>query len=151
MTQSRKIKMYTVEHAPSRKASALADSLKKIIKTYGRGGFMVNLILMDQEFDNIVDRIDTGIVNTTAAREHVTDTERGIRTIKDSGRCTVAEFRRIGITMIPKQVITHMVYFAVRWLNAAPAVNGISDIHSPREIVLKKGVDFDLHCRATFG
>ena len=27
MTQSRKIKMYTVEHTPSRKASALADSL----------------------------------------------------------------------------------------------------------------------------
>ena len=98
---------------------------------------MVNFILMDQEFDRIVDRMDMGIVNTTAAREHVTvtDAERGIRTIKDSGRCTVAEFRRIGITMIPKEVIIHMVYFVVFWLNAAPAVNGISDIHSPREIV----------------
>ena len=72
---------------------------------------MINFILMDQEFDKIVDRMDMGIVNTTAAREHVTDAERGIRTIKDSGRCTVAKFRRIGITMIPKQVIIHMVYF----------------------------------------
>ena len=151
MTQSRKIKMYTVEHTPSRKASALADSLKKIIKIYGRGGFMVNLILMDQEFDKIVDRMDMAIVNTTAAREHVTDAERGIRTIKDSGRCTVAEFRRIGVTALPKQVIIHMVYFAVFWLNAAPAENGISEIHSPREIVLKRSVDFKLHCRGTFG
>ena len=61
MTQSRTINMYTVEHTPSRKASALADSLKKIIKTYGRGGFMVNLILMDQEFDKTVDRMDTAL------------------------------------------------------------------------------------------
>ena len=143
--------MYTVEHTPSRKASALADSLKKIIKIYGRGGFMVNLILMDQEFDKIVDRMDMAIVNTTAAREHVTDAERGIRTIKDSGRCTVAEFRRIGVTALPKQVIIHMVYFAVFWLNAAPAENGISEILSPREIVLKRSVDFKLHCRGTFG
>ena len=33
MTQSQKIKMYTVEHTPSRKASALADSLKNIKKS----------------------------------------------------------------------------------------------------------------------
>ena len=112
---------------------------------------MVNLILMDQEFDKIVDRMDMAIVNTTAAREHVTDAERGIRTIKDSGRCTVAEFRRIGVTALPKQVIIHMVYFAVFWLNAAPAENGISEILSPREIVLKRSVDFKLHCRGTFG
>ena len=105
--------MYTVEHVPSRKASALADSLKKIIKKYGKGGFMVNFILMDQEFDKIVDQMEMGIVNTTAAREHVTDAERGIRTIKDSGRCTVAEFRRIGITTLPKQYHPHGVFCSI--------------------------------------
>ena len=33
-------------------------------------------------------------------------------------------------------------------MNAAPATNGISMVHSPREIVLKRSVDFDLHCNA---
>ena len=106
---------------------------------------------MDQEFDKIVDQMEMVIVNTTAAREHVTDAERGIRCIKDSGRCTVAELRRIEITALPKQVIIHIVYFAVFWLNAPPATNGISEVHSPREIVLGRSIDCNLHCRATFG
>ena len=47
---------------------------------------MVNLILMDQEFDKIVDRMDMAIVNTCATNEHVTDAERNVRTIKGSIR-----------------------------------------------------------------
>ena len=89
---------------------------------------MVNLVLIDEEFDKIVYRMDMAIINTTAAREHVTGGERE----RNKSRYTVAEFRRIGITMIPKQVIIHVVYFAVFWLNAAPAVNGISNTLSPR-------------------
>ena len=116
---------------------------------YGRGGFVVNFILMDQEFDNIVDQMEMAIVNTTAAREHVTDDERGIRYMKDSGRCTVAELRRIVITCLPKQMIIHIVYFAVFWLNAPPATNGISEVHSPREIVLGHSIDYNLHCRGS--
>ena len=106
---------------------------------------------MDQEFDKIVDQMEMAIVNTTAAREHVTDAERGIRCMKDSGRCTVTELRRIVITCLPKQMIIHIVYFAVFWLNAPPATNGISEVHSPREIVLGRSIDYNLHRRTTFG
>ena len=112
---------------------------------------MVNLILMDQEFDKIVERMDMAIINTCATNEHVTDAERNIRTIKDGTRSSVAEFRHIRIHTLPKQVIIHMVYLAVFWMNAPPATNGISNVHSPREIVLKRGVDFNLHCRGKFG
>ena len=58
---------------------------------------MVKVVLMDMEFEKIIDKIDMAIVNTTAAREHVTDCERGIRTIKESARCTVSEMRRVNI------------------------------------------------------
>ena len=68
---------------------------------------MVNLILMDQEFDKIVDRMDMAIVNTCATNEHVTEAERNIRPIKDSTRCSVAEFRGIRVHTLPKQVIIH--------------------------------------------
>ena len=44
---------------------------------------MVNLILVDQEFDKIVDRMGMAIVNTCATNEHVTDAERNVCTIKD--------------------------------------------------------------------
>ena len=42
---------------------------------------MVKVILMDMEFEKIINKIDMVIVNTIGAREHVTDCERGIRTI----------------------------------------------------------------------
>ena len=58
---------------------------------------MINFILMDTEFDKIVDRMGMTIVNTCATNEHVTDAERNFRTIKDSTRCSVAEFWRIRI------------------------------------------------------
>ena len=105
---------------------------------------------MDQEFDKIVDRMDMAIVNTYATNEHVTDAERNVHTIKDGTRCSVEELRRIRIHTLPKQVIIHMVNLSVSWINAPPATNGISTVHSPREIVLKRSVDFDLHCRADF-
>ncbi len=54
---------------------------------YHRGGFVVNLVLMDQEFDKlegVIENIDGSIgnveINTTAACEHVGEIERDIRT-----------------------------------------------------------------------
>ena len=52
---------------------------------------MVKAILMDMEFEKIIDEINMAIVNTLGAREHITDCERGIWTIKESARCTVSE------------------------------------------------------------
>ena len=68
---------------------------------------MVNLIFVDQEFNKIVDRMGMAIVNTCAMKEHVTDAERNVRTTKDSTRCSVAEFWRIRIRTLPKQVIMY--------------------------------------------
>ena len=112
---------------------------------------MANLILMDQKIDKIVGRMDMAIINTCGTNGHVKDAEQNVCTIKDSTRCSVADFWKIGLHTLPKQVIIHMVYLTVFWVNAPPATNGISMVHSPREIVLKRSIDFDLHCRANFG
>ena len=68
------------------------------------------------------------IVHTAAAREHMTNCERGIRTIKESARCTVSELRRVGIKVLSKQVIIHLIYFVVMWINTGPNKNGISQV-----------------------
>ena len=112
---------------------------------------MVKVILMDMEFEKIEDEIDMALVNTTGAREHVTDVERGIRTIKESARCTVSELRRVKIKTLPKQVIIHMIYFVVMWINAGPNENEISQVYSPREIVTGKVLNYDLQCKANVG
>ena len=76
------------------------------------------------------------IVNTCATNEHVTDAERNVCTIKDSTRCSVAEFWRIRIHTLPKQVIIHMVYLEAIWMNAPPTTNRINTVHSLRKSIL---------------
>ena len=48
VTMSRKIKFRTTQFLPKRTARTLADSLTKVIMLYARGGFIVNLALMDK-------------------------------------------------------------------------------------------------------
>jgi hypothetical protein len=83
VTLSRDIKLVSVEFLPSRTADKLCSSLRKIMCMYCRGSYMVCTSLMDMEFEPLVDMMDNMVVNTTAAREHVGDIERSIRSIKD--------------------------------------------------------------------
>ena len=54
-TLSRKIQLRTAEFLPSRTASQLSKSLKKVMRLYYRGGFNVRVILMDMEFVKLAD------------------------------------------------------------------------------------------------
>ena len=90
VTISRRIRLRTSEYLPSRTRPILGHSLKKVLNVYTRGVFMVNVILMDQEFDKVAPDMDLALVNTTAAREHVAEVEREIRTIKEGTRSTVS-------------------------------------------------------------
>ena len=82
VTFSRKIKMITAEYIPSRTAQQLANSLTKIVHTYACGGFVIDLALMEMEFEKVRDKLAIIEVNTTAAREHVPEIERQIFLIK---------------------------------------------------------------------
>ena len=93
---------------------------------------------MDQEFGNIDDNMDLVLVNITAAREHVTEIERGIHTVKESCCYTMSLLPN---NVIPKQVVIHLVYFAILWINSASADNGTSDKFSPCKIVTHRELD----------
>ena len=111
VTLSRGIRLYTAEYMPTRTADQLGSGLKKVLNLYRRGGFIVRVILMDMEFESLSDVLELVQVNTTAAREHVSDIERDIRTIKDRARCTVVALPRKII--LPKKVIIHLITFVV--------------------------------------
>ena len=68
--------MYTTEHLPSCTANWLDRSVKKVVNVYRRGGFVVQLILMDGEFEKVREEMPDVEMNTAAAHEHVTDIER---------------------------------------------------------------------------
>ena len=117
VTFSRNIKMITAKYVPSRTAQQLANSLTKIVNTYARGGFVIYLALMDIEFEKVRDKLAIIEVNTTAAREHVPETERQIRLIKERVRCTTSDFP---FDPIPRLVFIRIVYTCVMWINSIP-------------------------------
>ena len=63
----------------------------------------------------------------------------------------MSELRRVEIKSLLKQVIIHLIYGVVIWINTGPNENGISQIYSLREIVTGNTLEYDLHCKANFG
>ena len=77
ITLSRKIRLGALEHIPNSTAALLGSSLKKVMQMYGRGGFAVNLIMADQEFEKLQDSLGPIVeINTAAALEHMGEIER---------------------------------------------------------------------------
>ncbi len=72
---------------------------------------IVQTILMDMKFDKTKSKLmDKVVVNTTAARKHMADEERTIRTLKERTQTTTSV---LPFYHLHKLVITNAVYFAV--------------------------------------
>ena len=79
---------------------------------------------MDMEFEPLVDLSTDANINCTAARKHVGDIERFIRTVRERMRSTASELPYSDY--MPDAFIIRLVYFAVMWMNAFLAENGAS-------------------------
>ena len=87
-------------------------------------------------------------VNTIAAREHVPEIERRMRTIKERVRSVTSDFP---FNPVPMLVLVQTVYTICLWLNAIRSLSGMDRGLSPREIVTGRGVDYNKYCRADLG
>jgi hypothetical protein len=145
---SRGINLITAEFTPVRTAKNLANNIKHILQVYSRGGFRITTLLMDNEFESLVPLLPSIVANTTAAREHVSEIERRIRTIKERGRGVK---NTLPFTKMPKLTLIELNNFVVMWLDAFPSKSGISERYSPRELILQRKLTFEQHCRVPFG
>jgi len=148
ISSSRNINLTTIEHVPHPTASKLALLLQQIIRVYARAGFRVQTILMDNEFEKVKDHVNSAILNTTAASEHVGEIERRIRVVKECARGIICT---LPYPKLPQQMLIRLLHHIVMWLNNFPVANGISDRFSLREIILRHKLDYHHHCRAPFG
>ncbi len=80
---------------------------------YARGGFVVNMVLMDQDFEKlegVVENIDGNIenvaINTTALHKHVGEIKSNIYTTKEYAREICSTFPYM---VLSKQLVIHMV------------------------------------------
>ena len=129
VTSSRGICLVTIEYLPSRTAKRLALTLERVIKVYTRGGFVVQTMMMDKEFEKLVDLLHNVTINTTAAQEHVGEIERKIRVIKERARGTM---NTLPYPQLPGLMTIELMHFCVMWMNAFPVKSGVSEKWSPR-------------------
>ena len=109
--------------------------------------------MMDMEFEKVKEQegMEHVDVNTTTAREHVGEIERGIRYLKERCRSSVSTLAMAGIKYLAKPIVIRLVYNAVVLVNIVPDPLGVSERYSPREIVTQRKFDFKRDCRVQFG
>jgi hypothetical protein len=146
---SRRIRFVTVEFIPKRTAGELCSGLKNILKLYNRAGFIIQCACMDNEFEPLKKKLlGKMVVNTTAADEHVGEIERKIQHVKTRSRSLKAS---LPYKKLPNAVIKAMIYNVAMWMNALVNKHGVSNVYSPRELLLRTQLDVDVHAKASFG
>ncbi|KAI2500802.1 Reverse transcriptase (RNA-dependent DNA polymerase) [Fragilaria crotonensis] len=152
VTISRNIRFSTSEFLTNRKSETIFKAITHVHQTYAKRGFHIEVILMDGEFDKdglVGDVAELGItINCVAAEEHVPEIERHIRTIKERSRSVVST---LPFKQLPARIVIELIHYVVFWLNSFPAQRGISDVLSPRAIVVGSTIDYATHCKIEFG
>jgi hypothetical protein len=67
VTLSGGISLVTIKFLPSRIAKCLANSMERVIRIYGKAGFIVQTSMMDMEFEKLRDLLPNITLNTMAA------------------------------------------------------------------------------------
>jgi hypothetical protein len=105
-------------------------------------------MMMDMEFEKLVDLLPNVTINTTAAREHVGEIERKIQVIKERARGTM---NTLPYPQLPRLMTIKIMHFCVMRMNAFPVKLGVSEKWSPRELISRHKLDAKLHCKTPFG
>ena len=152
VTISRNIRFSTSEFLLNQKTDTIFKAITHVHLTYKKRGFKVETLMMDGQFDK--DGLNGDVaglgtnLNAVARNEHVPEIERNIRTIKDRSRSVVT---MLPFQHLPARIVIELIHYVVFWLNSFPAKNGISDVLSPRAIVVGATVNYKNHCQLEFG
>ena len=75
ITHSQSISLIMTEHLPGRTAKHIAKHLSRVVNVYHHGGYKIQTMLMDNEFNKVADEFPQFIINTTTANEHMGEVE----------------------------------------------------------------------------
>ena len=96
-------------HIENRSGKHILSGLDKVLRSYNAGGFKINVISCDREFEPVIDEVMTrmGItMNYCSAGEHVPMAERHNRTVKE--RCRTC-YATLPYNRMPRRVMIAMV------------------------------------------
>jgi hypothetical protein len=75
-------------------------------------GFQVGTVLMDNKFEMLRNLMPILVINTMAAKEHVSEVERKIRLIKEWGRGIL---NTLPFNRMPRLMLIELIYHVVLW------------------------------------
>jgi len=102
----------------------------------------------DLRFKVLEDEMPGVHFNIAAQNEHMPTIERFIWTVKDQAQSC---YSKLPFIQVPKQIVIHLIYNTVFWLNASPHTNGISAMLSLRYIVTGRHINYHKHVHLEFG
>ncbi len=143
LTLSRVLYFTTVTHLPDRSLDQVFKALKGIFYYYLQQGFHVTFITGDGEFTSLEQFTNLLMgapqLNLTSANEHKSFIERPICVVKE-GVWSIQH--SVHFQTISKNIMTHMVFYAVKLLNYFLAKRGVSEIYGPKTIMSGGIIDF---------
>jgi hypothetical protein len=110
---------------------------------YLQQGFRIAFITGDGEFASIEQYTNLLMgaprLNLTSANEHEPFIERRICVVKERVRSIR---HSLPFTKLPRIILTHMVFYAVKLLNYFPVKGGISETYGPKAIMSGEALNF---------
>lgn len=147
---TRKLELYVVGHLKDKSSKTLMTALQVQINIYKSKGFIINMILSDNEAGFVSDKSyleAQGIsINFTSKNEHVPEVERAGRQLKE-------RVRGIWNTLpykLNQVMIVQLVYYCARTINMFGKTNSIGG-ESPRELFMGIKTDYNKECKLGFG
>ena len=152
-TISRKLQYRTCNHIKQQgtKSDSFLAALDDVLRIYNKNGYLITTIFTDQEFIPLLQPLqdeDSVDLNPASAKEHVPEIERSNRVIKERVR---ACYHRLPFKQMPKAMVIAMVEDCTYKTNFFPLKSGVSPYFSPRVLVERKQLDFELHLQHAFG
>ena len=143
-TFSRNIKFITVKAIQNRTKAELVQSIKNVLPIYTQRGLQVDNALLDGEFLPCRTNLPTLGINPNFAtrNEHVPETERQHRVIKERAR---ACRNSLPFKVLTRLMLVEMVNNGALWLNVFPPKGGIGSV-SPRTLITGIKLDYKKHC-----
>jgi hypothetical protein len=102
VTSSRGLSLVTIEHLQLRTLKCLVHTLERVFRIYATAGFIIQMALMDIEFEKLRTMMPHVALNTTTVCEHIGEVELKIRVIKERARGT---FNTLPYKKLPKLMV----------------------------------------------
>ena len=143
---SKKLMFRSADPLPNRSNEAILEFIKKIFHLYLNHGAHIRRLSADGEFKSVAEGLQKvfGIEpNIAAPNDHVGEIENTNKVLQERTR---AAFHSLPFTAMPRLMIKTLVMESARKANFVPPRGGLSPFHSPREILLRRTIDYNKEC-----